>query len=129
MKRILASGFGGLAAAFGGLAAAFGSAVCCSGPLVLASLGLSGAALSAWRPYRPIFVVVAVGLLWWAFRMQAGSHSESCEAGVEEGERSAGAACSCADPARIRRTRAALIVLAALSFLLLISPRWVPLVF
>ncbi len=122
MKGILVSGFGGLAAAFG-------SAVCCSGPVVLASLGLSGAALSAWRPYRPIFVVVAVGLLWLAFRMQAGSHAASCEASGEGEEETPGAACSCADPARIRRTRAALIVLAALSFLLLISPRWVPLVF
>ncbi|MCL7984945.1 MAG: mercuric transporter MerT family protein [marine benthic group bacterium] len=121
MKGIIASGFGGLAAAFG-------SAVCCSGPLVLASLGLSGAALSAWRPYRPIFVVVAVGLLWLAFRMQAGSHSESCEAVVEGEEGSTGGACSCADPARIRRTHAALILITALSFLLLISPRWVPLV-
>ena len=122
MKGILVSGFGGLAAAFG-------SAVCCSGPVVLASLGLSGAALSAWRPYRPIFVVVAVGLLWLAFRMQAGSHAEACESSGEGEEETPGAACSCADPARIRRTRAALIVLAALSFLLLISPRWVPLVF
>jgi mercuric ion transport protein len=122
MKAILASGFGGLAAAFG-------SAVCCSGPLVLASLGLSGAALSAWRPYRPIFVVVAVALLWLAFRMQAGSHSESCEVDIEGQGVTPGEACSCTDPARIRRTRAALIVLAALSFLLLISPRWVRLVF
>lgn len=122
MKSMLVSGFGGLAAAFG-------SAVCCSGPVVLASLGLSGAALSAWRPYRPVFVVVAVGLLWLAFRMQAGSHAESCEASGEGEEETPGAACSCADPARIRRARAALIVLAALSFLLLISPRWVPLIF
>lgn len=120
---------GTLLSGFGGLAAAFGSAVCCSGPVVLASLGLSGAALSAWRPYRPIFVVVAVGLLWLAFQMQAGSHAESCAASDEGEEETPGAACSCADPARIRRTRAALLVLAALSFLLLISPRWVPLVF
>ena len=40
MKGILLSGLGGLTAAFG-------SAVCCPGPVVLASLGLSGAALSA----------------------------------------------------------------------------------
>jgi mercuric ion transport protein len=120
MKGIIASGMGGLAAAFG-------SAVCCSGPLVLASFGLSGAALSAWRPYRPIFVLVAVGLLWLAFRMQANSHAASCDERAEAGM--TGGACSCADPARARRTRAALMVLAALSILLLISPRWVPLVF
>ncbi|MEJ2482025.1 MAG: mercuric transporter MerT family protein [Gemmatimonadota bacterium] len=120
MKGILISGMAGLAAAFG-------SAVCCSGPLVLASFGLSGAALSTWRPYRPVFVLISVGLLWLAFRLQSDAHTASCAERAEQG--GAGRACSCADPSRMRRTRTALIVLAALSFLLLVSPRWVPLVF
>lgn len=120
MKGILLSGLGGLTAAFG-------SAVCCSGPVVLASLGLSGAALSAWRPYRPIFVIAALGLLWLAFHLQAEGARGSCEADAD-GESPDGV-CGCADPVRLRRTRAVLFLLAALSFLLLISPRWTPLVF
>lgn len=115
---------GTLLSGLGGLTAAFGSAVCCSGPFVLASLGLSGAALSAWRPYRPIFVVLAVGLLWLSFQLQAGGDEESC------GDEHAGDSCDrCTDPARRRRSRAWLIAIAVLSFLLLISPRWVELVF
>ena len=119
MKGILLSGFGGLAAAFG-------SAVCCSGPVVLASLGLSGAALAAWRPYRPIFVIAAVGLLWLAFRLQADEAGAAC--GTDPGAGSPDEVCGCADPVRRQRTRAVLVILTALSFLLLISPRWVSLV-
>ena len=120
MKGILLSGLGGLTAAFG-------SAVCCSGPVVLASLGLSGAALSAWRPYRPIFVIAAVGLLWLAFRLQADEAGDACETDPDAG--SPDGVCGCADPVRRQRTRAVLVILTALSFLLLISPRWVGLVF
>jgi mercuric ion transport protein len=120
MKGILLSGLGGLTAAFG-------SAVCCSGPVVLASLGLSGAALSAWRPYRPLFVVAAVGLLWLAFQLQAGESGVRC--GTDEHAGSPDGDCGCADPVRLRRTRAVLVVLTALSVLLLISPRWVSVVF
>ncbi len=120
MRGILLSGLGGLTAAFG-------SAVCCSGPVVLASLGLSGAALSAWRPYRPIFVIAAVGLLWLAFRLQADEAGTACETDPDAG--SPDGVCGRADPVRRQRTRAVLIMLTALSFLLLISPRWVDLVF
>ncbi len=109
---------------FGGLTAAFGSMICCTGPLVLASLGLSGAALSAWRPWRPLFVVVSLGLLILAFQMVGDSGSATCEIGDGDDE-----CAPCADPARIRRVRLWLYALAALSFLLLISPRWAPLVF
>jgi len=107
---------------FGGLSAAFGSMICCTGPLVLASLGLSGAALAAWRPWRPLFVVISVGLLFLAFKLNDNSAPATCDTGDDE-------CAPCADPARTRRTRFWLYVLAALSFLLLISPRWAPLVF
>ena len=109
---------------FGGLTAAFGSMICCTGPLVLASLGLSGAALSAWRPWRPLFVVVSLGLLILAFQMVGDAGTAECDIGDGDDE-----CAPCADPARVRRTRRWLIALAVLSFLLLISPRWAPFVF
>ena len=49
----------------GGLAALLASA-CCLGPLVLLTLGVSGAwigNLTALEPYRPVFVAVAIGAL------------------------------------------------------------------
>ena len=112
---------------FGGLTAAFGSMLCCTGPLVLASLGLSGAALSAWRPWRPLFVVVSVGLLILAFQMAGDAEAPACEVEEDDGDDEGGCA-PCADPARTRRTKRWLYLIAALSFLLLISPRWAPLV-
>lgn len=53
----------------GGLAAILASA-CCLGPLVLVTLGFSGAwigSLTALEPYRPFFIgaaLVAMGLAW-----------------------------------------------------------------
>ncbi|TAL90462.1 MAG: mercuric ion transporter MerT [Rhodanobacter sp.] len=56
--------------AIGGLAAILAS-TCCLGPLVLVLLGFSGAwigNLTVLEPYRPIFILVAVALLWFAYR-------------------------------------------------------------
>lgn len=58
------------ALAVGGLAAILAS-TCCLGPLVLVLLGFSGAwigNLTMLEPYRPIFIAVAVGLLFLAYR-------------------------------------------------------------
>lgn len=54
----------------GGLAAILAS-TCCLGPLVLILLGVSGAwigNLTAFEPYRPLFIVVAVAALFFASR-------------------------------------------------------------
>jgi len=62
------SGRGPLAA--GGIAALFASA-CCLGPLVLITLGVSGAwigNLTALEPYRPIFIGVALVAMFFAWR-------------------------------------------------------------
>jgi MerT mercuric transport protein. len=56
--------------AIGGLAAILAS-TCCLGPLVLVLLGFSGAwigNLTILEPYRPIFIAVAAGLLFFAYR-------------------------------------------------------------
>lgn len=63
-----AAGRGALYA--GGLAAILAS-TCCLGPLVLLMLGFSGAwigNLTALEPYRPLFVVIAVVALIFAYR-------------------------------------------------------------
>jgi mercuric ion transport protein len=62
------NGRGALAA--GGLAAILASA-CCLGPLVLVTIGVSGAwiaNLSLLEPYRPIFIGVALVALFFAAR-------------------------------------------------------------
>jgi mercuric ion transport protein len=64
----LKNGRGVLAA--GGLAAILAS-TCCLGPLVLVTLGFSGAwigNLTALEPYRPIFIGVALVALFFAWR-------------------------------------------------------------
>lgn len=54
----------------GSVAAALASAVCCTFPLILVSLGIGGAWLSrlaVLEPYRPLFIVLSLGLLGFAF--------------------------------------------------------------
>lgn len=67
---------------FGSLGAAVAAAVCCLGPLVLVSLGVTGAwigNLSYLEPYRPLFIAVAVGLLGFSFyRVYGRSRSKEC---------------------------------------------------
>ena len=61
---------GGGALLAGGLAAILASS-CCLGPLVLITLGVSGAwigNLTALEPYRPVFIGVALGALFLAWR-------------------------------------------------------------
>jgi mercuric ion transport protein len=62
------NGRGALAA--GGLAAILAS-TCCLGPLVLITLGVSGAWISnlaALEPYRPLFIGVALVAMFFAWR-------------------------------------------------------------
>ena len=102
----------------GGVGAAFGSLLCCTGPLVLASAGLSGAALAGFLPYRPLFVVAAIGLLWLAFQLVEREEARSCEPGAV-----------CAAPRTRRTVRRLLWTAVAISFVFLTSPLWASLVF
>ena len=64
----LRTGRGALAA--GGIAALLAS-TCCLGPLVLITLGFSGAwigNLAVLEPYRPVFIVAALVALFFAWR-------------------------------------------------------------
>lgn len=58
------------AATLAGLLAAIGASSCCVVPLVLFSLGVSGAwigNLTALEPYKPIFILIAFGLLGYGY--------------------------------------------------------------
>lgn len=102
----------------GGVSAAFGSLLCCTGPLVLASAGLSGAALAGLLPYRPFFVVAAVGLLWLAFQLVEREEARACEPRM-----------TCAAPRTRRLVRRLLWVAVVVSFVFLSSPLWASFVF
>ncbi|MFB6262907.1 MAG: mercuric transporter MerT family protein [Bradymonadaceae bacterium] len=75
-------------ALIGSIGAAVGAAICCLGPVVLVSLGVTGAwigGLSALEAYRPYFMGVAAGLLGLAFYRTYGiggrsvDRSEQCD--------------------------------------------------
>jgi mercuric ion transport protein len=53
-----------------GVLSAIGASICCVGPLLLLSLGISGAwigSLAALEPYRPIFIGLTLLFLGFAF--------------------------------------------------------------
>lgn len=105
--------------AAGGLVAALGASSCCVLPLVLFSLGMSGAwigSLTALSPYQPVFLgigllCVGAGLLA-AYRRPA----MSCEPGS-----------ACASPSPRRLTKAVLWAAAALMLAVLVFPFVAPL--
>jgi mercuric ion transport protein len=102
----------------GGVGAAFGSLLCCTGPLVLASMGMSGAALAGFLPYRPFFVVASVGLLWLAFHLVDREEAQACDSGAP-----------CASPRARRLVRSLLWAAVGVSLLFLTSPAWSRLLF
>lgn len=58
--------------ALGGVLGAIGASSCCIIPLVLFSLGVSGAwvgNLTALEPYKPIFVIITLGFLGYGYWM------------------------------------------------------------
>ena len=66
----------------GGLAALLAS-TCCLGPLVLITIGVSGAwigNLTLLEPYRPLFIAAAVVALWFAYR-RIWRPADACEPG------------------------------------------------
>lgn len=110
-----ASGRGALMT--GGVAAVLASA-CCLGPLVLISVGLSGAwiaNLTALEPYRPAFIAVALVALALAFR-RVYRPVEQCKLGEV-----------CAVPAVRRGYRVIFWVVAALVAVALGFPHVAPL--
>lgn len=107
--------------AAGGVVGAFLASACCIGPLVLLTLGISGAwigNLTALEPYKPIFAVIALGFIAAGFWQVYFRKPTVCEPGSY-----------CARPASARITKSALwasliLVLAALTI-----DWWAPLLY
>jgi mercuric ion transport protein len=70
----------------GGALAAIVASVCCLGPLVLVTVGISGAWISnlvAFEPYRPYAIGVALVCMIFAYRkVYAAPAPEACEPGT-----------------------------------------------
>lgn len=104
----------------GGLLAAILSTVCCLGPLVLVTVGVSGAWISnltLLEPYRPVFLGVALvfmGLAWW--RIYRSPAAAKCEPGT-----------LCALPQTNRVYRIMFWVVSVLVLLALVYPYLLPL--
>jgi len=71
---------------FGAVTAAIAASVCCVVPFVLLAVGIGGAwvgSLSALAPYRPLFIVVSLGFLGYAFyRIYRKPKADECEPGT-----------------------------------------------
>lgn len=68
----------------GGIISAIFASLCCVGPFVLVMLGVSGAwigNLRAFEPYRPIFILLTIGLLGAGFYSIYKKPKEACESG------------------------------------------------
>ena len=106
---------------FGGALAAIVASVCCMGPLVLVTLGVGGAWLSnltALEAYRPVFFVLALGFMGFAYRhiFMAAAALQACEPGT-----------LCAVPATNRLYKALFWVVSALVLVALTFPYFLPL--
>jgi mercuric ion transport protein len=89
--------------------------VCCSGPVFLAAAGLSGAGLAAaFRPYRPLFIVLMIGALWLGFATLE-RETRACESGRP-----------CAEAKVRRHMHTVLWIATTVSFMLAASPVWAP---
>src|SRR2546422_644995 len=66
----------------GALVAGLAASACCLGPLVLAIVGIGGAASAlALAPYRPYLLVLTAGFLWLAFYLTYRRPASACGPG------------------------------------------------
>lgn len=102
----------------GGVVAAAASALCCAGPVVAVALGVSGAGLSVFEPYRPYFLGATAGSLLWGFWMLDREERAACEPGEP-----------CAEPGARRRMKVLLWSATAVAVALATFPSWQTLIF
>ena len=98
-----------------GVLSAIGASVCCVGPLVLLALGIGGAwigNLTAFEPYRPVFIGLTLVFLGLAFR-KLYLVPQACAPGMQ-----------CADPRTAKRQRLIFWSVTVLLLGLLVVP-WV----
>ncbi|SJM89381.1 Mercuric transport protein [Crenothrix polyspora] len=99
----------------GGLLAGIAASLCCAGPLVLLSLGVSGAWISnltALEPYRPLFIAIALIALVIAY---LAIHQSASDQSCEEGK-------ICAEPASQRWYKNIFWAVVAVVILAIASP-------
>ncbi len=104
--------------AAGGIAGAILAASCCVGPLLLVSLGVSGAwigNLTALEPFKPYFAAFAILLIGLGFRQVYFAPKKACEDGTY-----------CARPEAALITQIALWAASALVILALTIDYWAP---
>jgi mercuric ion transport protein len=107
--------------ATGGVLGAFLASACCIGPLVLLTLGISGAwigNLTALEPYKPIFAVIALGFIAAGFRQVYFRKPIVCEPSSY-----------CARPSSARITKVALWASLVLVLAALTIDWWAPLLY
>lgn len=107
-----------IAATAGIIGAVFASS-CCIVPLVLVTLGVSGAwigTLAALEPYKPMFGLVTIGILGFGFWQVYRKPTVACEDGSY-----------CASPTSSRVTKSALWIATVLVLLALTIDFWAPL--
>lgn len=107
--------------AAGGVVGAFLASACCIGPLVLLTLGVSGAwiaNLTALEPYKPIFAVIALAFIAAGFRQAYRRPATACQPDFY-----------CARPSSARLTRAALWAALILVLAALTANAWAPLLY
>ncbi len=108
-----------IVAAAGGVIGAVLASSCCIGPLLLISLGASGAwigNLSALKTYQPFFVTLALAFLGFGFWRVYGESKQSCEDGS-----------TCATPASDQIVKSALWIATVLVAIALTTDIWAPL--
>ena len=103
--------------AAGGILGAIAASSCCVVPLVLFSLGISGAwigNLTALTPYKPFFIVLTMAFLGWGYYLVYSKGQSQCETGT---------ACAKPLPNRLVKTAlwmATLLVIVAFAWPLII---------
>ncbi|MBI3419119.1 MAG: mercury transporter MerT [Proteobacteria bacterium] len=103
---------------FGSVLAAIGASLCCVAPLALLAVGISGAwigSLTAFEPYRPVFVGLTLLFLGVAFHKLYFA-PKTCVPGSP-----------CADPRTAKRQRLVFWIVAPLLLGLLAAPWLAPL--
>lgn len=102
------------------VAGGIAGSLCCLGPLVLVSVGISGAWISnltLLEPYRWIFILATLGFMAYAWKtIFRTPFAAECEPGT-----------LCASPQTNRRYRALFWIASALVVLMLVAPYFAPL--
>ena len=101
----------------GSVLAAFGATACCVGPLLLVVVGAGGAwaaSLRSMEPLQPVFVVLTLGCLGWAF-YQLYLRPEPCAPGG-----------MCLAPQARRRQHVVFWIVAAMVVAMLAFPLYAP---